>query len=198
MERLFTIDLKDYDETFRHFRRPSARGIIACGEGKIALVYSLRDKYYKFPGGGIHSDEAITDALIREVSEEVGLSVVPESIREFGSVMRLQKGKEPGVIFEQENFYYFCDVRRANTSAAQQSPCPEMPDETGSDTQDLEIGNQCLDGYEAEAGYVLRVVPIEEAISVDENFRCDDIMTQVMIEREARVLRMIAEAEEFR
>lgn len=27
---------------------------------KIALVYSKNEKYYKFPGGGIHRDEAIS------------------------------------------------------------------------------------------------------------------------------------------
>lgn len=193
MERLFIIDLKDYDENFRRFRRPSARGIILCGAGKIALVYSIRDKYYKFPGGGIHTDETREAALIREVSEEVGLSVIPESIREFGSVLRLQKGMEPGVIFEQENFYYFCDVRRANTPDSQQTTCPGLTDTACPDTYKLEIGNQSLDGYEAEAGFVLRVVPIEEAIEVNENFKSENLMDRIMIERDARVLRMIGE-----
>jgi 8-oxo-dGTP pyrophosphatase MutT (NUDIX family) len=100
MEKLFTIDLKDYNESDRVFRRPSARAIIIKGD-KIALVYSKVEKYYKFPGGGIHDDEDKREALIREVREEVGMVVKPETIKEFGSVLRRQKGKEEGVIFEQ-------------------------------------------------------------------------------------------------
>lgn len=56
MERLFEIDLKDYNETDDVYRRPSARAIIIQGD-RIALVYSKKEKYYKFPGGGIHGDE---------------------------------------------------------------------------------------------------------------------------------------------
>ena len=56
MKRLFEIDLKDYKETDSVFRRPSARAVI-IRDDKIALVYSKREKYYKFPGGGIHDDE---------------------------------------------------------------------------------------------------------------------------------------------
>ena len=49
MKRLFEIDLKDYKESDNVFRRPSARAIIRKGD-KIALVYSQKEKYYKFPG----------------------------------------------------------------------------------------------------------------------------------------------------
>ena len=82
MERLFEIDLKDYKETDKVFRRPSARAIILIKD-KIALVYSKKEKYFKFPGGGIHADEDKREALIREVREEVGMVVIPGSIREF-------------------------------------------------------------------------------------------------------------------
>ena len=90
MKQLFEIDLKDYKETDTVFRRPSARAII-IKDDKIALVYSKKEKYYKFPGGGIHDDEDKKEALIREVREEVGLVVIPDSIREYGSVLRRQK-----------------------------------------------------------------------------------------------------------
>ena len=66
MERLFEIDLKDYKETDEVFRRPSARAII-LQENKIALVYSKKEKYYKFPGGGIVEGEDKKEALITYV-----------------------------------------------------------------------------------------------------------------------------------
>jgi ADP-ribose pyrophosphatase YjhB (NUDIX family) len=104
MKELFSIDLNDYEHNYIVYKRPSARGIILSGD-KIALVYSKKEKYYKFPGGGIKENEDMHTALIREVREEVGLTVIPESIIEFGSVMRRQKSNySPDTIFEQENF----------------------------------------------------------------------------------------------
>ena len=97
------------DKVFFH---PSARGIIII-DSKIALVYSKKEKYYKFPGGGIHNNEDKRETLCREVREEVELVVIPKSIKEFGSVLRRQASNyTPGTIFEQENFYYFCDVEK--------------------------------------------------------------------------------------
>ena len=47
MKQLFEIDLHDYDESDTVFRRPSARAIIFDDVGKIALVYSKKENYYK-------------------------------------------------------------------------------------------------------------------------------------------------------
>ena len=168
MRRLFTIDLKDYGEDFRVFRRPSARAIIRR-DGKLCLVYSPVEKYYKFPGGGIHDDEDRIDALIREVREEAGLVVVPETVREYGSVLRRQNSDtNENTIFEQENFYYFCDVYDGN------------------------IG-QDLDDYEEKLEFILKDVDIDEAIRVNDAYTSDNAFDYHMIKRELRVLRMLKE-----
>lgn len=167
MKQLFEIDLHDYDESDNVCRRPSARGIIFTNDKKIALVYSQKERYYKFPGGGIHADEDKKEALIREVKEEVGLAVIPETIREFGSVMRRQKSlSSPHTIFEQENFYYFCKTGKT-------------------------ISAQELDDYEFEAGFALRYVDIDEAIKVNAAYRSEDFFNEIMIKREMRVLQLI-------
>jgi 8-oxo-dGTP pyrophosphatase MutT (NUDIX family) len=166
MRRLFDIDIKDYEAGYNVYRRPSARGIILQGD-RIALVYSGREHYYKFPGGGIQGGEDKKAALVREVREETGLVVIPDSIREFGSVLRRQKSdKSAYTIFEQENFYYICDVEAAN------------------------IGQE-LDEYEREAGFVLRVLPIDEAICANDEYHSDNYFDEIMIKRELRVLRMV-------
>lgn len=168
MGRLFEIDLKDYNETDDVYRRPSARAIIIQGD-KIALVYSKKEKYYKFPGGGIHGDEDKKEALMREVREEVGMIVIPESIREFGSVLRRQKNDRlENSIFEQENYYYFCDVNET-------------------------LVDQELDDYENEAEFVLKVVDIDTAIAANDIYKSDVYFNEIMIKRELRVLRLIKE-----
>ena len=165
MRRLFDIDIKDYEAGYNVYRRPSARGIILQGD-RIALVYSGREHYYKFPGGGIQGGEDKKAALVREVREETGLVVIPDSIREFGSVLRRQKSdKSAYTIFEQENFYYICDVEAAN------------------------IGQE-LDEYE-RAGFVLRVLPIDEAICANDEYHSESYFDEVMIKRELRVLQMV-------
>ena len=80
MRTLFEIDTKDYDPKGPAFVRPSVRGII-LRDGKVAMVHSLKYDYYKFPGGGIEAGETRPQTLIREVLEESGLQVRPESIR---------------------------------------------------------------------------------------------------------------------
>ena len=168
MRCLFEIDLKDYEGCTKVFRRPSARAVILKGD-KIALVYATEEKYYKFPGGGIHEDEDKKEALIREVREETGLNVIPESIREYGSVLRKQKSeKADDTVFEQENYYYLCETE---------------------DTQ----GAQDLDEYEKDAGFMLVYADIDEAIKANGIFTSDSKADEIMIDRERRVLEMIKE-----
>ena len=107
------------------------------------------------------------DALIREVREEVGLIVIPESICEFGSVMRRQKSNiSPNTIFEQENFYYTCKTKN-------------------------QIVEQNLDDYESEAGFILRYVDLDEAINVNSIYKSEDYFNEIMIQRETKVLQII-------
>ena len=113
MKTLFTLDLKNYGENCKRFRRDSARAIIHVEKDKLALVYAVKLGYYKFPGGGIHEGEDKIAALSREVQEEVGLKVIAQSVKEYGVAHRFQKSaKEADTVFVQDSFYYECDVER--------------------------------------------------------------------------------------
>ena len=175
MRELAVYDYKNYIENGTVGRRPSVRGII-IDNGKIAMVHSLKYDYYKFPGGGIDSGETHLDALIREVSEETGLIVIPESVKEYGVVLRKDKGKIEN-LFIQENFYYFCDVEE-------------------------EVSCQKLDDYEAEEEFVLEWVDPIDAIkanlSDDRRNRAPDAERQRhMMEREANVLKLLIAEEKI-
>lgn len=111
MKLLFTKDAKNYDPSWPRFYRPSVRGIIIDPDHRITLIYSKKYHFYKIPGGGIESNEDHLATLIREVNEETGLTVIPESVREFGEVLRIHKSSEfKNTIFVQPNFYYFCQT----------------------------------------------------------------------------------------
>ncbi len=174
MKQLFTIDLRNYGADWKHSRRDSARAIIHIGEDKLALVYAKKLGYYKFPGGGIHEGEDKDSALIREVQEELGLVVVPESVCEFGVASRYQKSDlMENTVFVQDNFYYECDVEH---------------DEHGN----LKIISQKLDAYEDEAGFELRIVSIKEAALTNRQYRDTNAFNILMIARDTRVLEMLA------
>lgn len=174
MKHLFTIDLKNYGADWNRSGRDSARAVIHVGADKLALVYATKLGYYKFPGGGIHEGEDKLVALAREVQEEVGLVLVPESVREFGVASRYQKsGLAENTIFVQDNFYYECEVER---------------DANGN----LKIISQNLDAYEDEAGFELRIVSIKDAALANRQYRDTSDFNIVMIARDTRVLEMMA------
>ncbi|MBQ3841268.1 MAG: NUDIX domain-containing protein [Ruminiclostridium sp.] len=170
MRLLFDMDKKDYVPDGTKFSRPSVRGII-IRDGRLALVHSLKYDYCKFPGGGIDEGESHVETLVREVREETGLCVIPESVREYGYVYRAQKGKTED-IFVQENFYYFCDV---------------------SDT----LSEVSLDGYEAEERFTLEYISPREAAEINRTHSHGEKegtgSFAVMNERDTRVLEMLAD-----
>jgi 8-oxo-dGTP pyrophosphatase MutT (NUDIX family) len=163
MRNLFTIDLKDYSDTDVIYKRPSSRAII-IKDGKIALVYSNKYNYYKFPGGGINESEDKIDALIREVKEEVGLIVIKNSIKEYGEVKRIQKSNL-NQIFYQENYYYLCDVEN-------------------------DLMKQNLDEYEQDEEFILKYVDPQTAIITNYNHQ-DNLFRKTMIDRDAKVLEIL-------
>ena len=207
MKTLFTTDYKNYEPDWSTSSRPSARAIIvvksekqrsqerAGSSGsadasensdttplspndKIALVYAKNLGYYKFPGGGIHKGEEKTAALIREVAEETGLEVIPESIEEAGLVHRIMQSEMfPKTIFIQDSFHYFCCVK------------------TGADGKPL-IKNQKLDDYEKDDGFELRIVSVDEAIQTNLHFNSDNSAKLAMIARETLVMEKLCGLDE--
>lgn len=164
MRSLFEIDTKDYDINGTTVSRPSARGII-IKDGKLAMIHSIKYDYYKFPGGGIEKNEQKESALIREVLEETGLDVIPQTIKEYGMVHRIQKGDYEDV-FIQDNYYYLCDVED-------------------------NVHEQKLDDYEKEEKFTLEYVSPKQVI--DANKACaSKEADQIMLERECKVIGILA------
>lgn len=165
MRLLFDMDKRDYENCTHSFVRNSARSII-IENGKVAMVHSLKYDYYKFPGGGIEQGEDPIEAMIRETREESGLTVIPESVTEYGFVHRIHKSDtDETECFVQDNFYYLCDVRK-------------------------DAGDQQLDDYEAQEDYTLEFVEPKTAI-IKNRSTANTPYNPMMFEREARVLEML-------
>ena len=165
MRLLFEMDKKDYGGCAHSFTRDSARSII-IRNGMIAMIHSQKYDYYKFPGGGIEPGECAVDALIRETAEEAGLTVIPDSIREYGYVHRIQKSTvKEDEYFVQDNYYYLCDVEEV-------------------------VRPQKLDDYESDEHFTLEYITPENAI-LSNRTKDHGPKDPVMLEREARVLEML-------
>ncbi len=170
MRVLFEYDYKDYRTDGTVGIRPSVRGLI-IKDGKLAFVYSRKYDFYSIPGGGIDEGETHKDTLIREVREETGLEVIEDSIREYGMVIKKEKGMIDD-LFIQEHYFYLCDVYEGSTA-------------------------QKLEAYEAEAEFELRWADPESAIETnhthDHGELNDEEWAVRLYEREERLIRKLEE-----
>ena len=165
MRILFEMDRMDYSRCTRTFTRDSARSII-IRNGRVAMVHSLKYDYYKFPGGGIEAGEKPAEAMIRETREEAGLAVIPETVKEYGIVHRIQKNeKDETECFVQDNYYYLGEAENEPVS-------------------------QELDDYEAKESYMLEYIDPATAIRKNRALK-DSPYNRLMFEREALVLEML-------
>lgn len=108
MKKLLTMDAHNYDENLEEIYRISVRGIIFI-QGKILMI---EDNFgeVKLPGGGAESGENDIQTLCREVKEETGFTVIPESVVAFGEIEEKRLSVHEDMIWHQINRLYFCDV----------------------------------------------------------------------------------------
>ena len=168
MRMLFTMDAKNYAPDAPLHIRPSVRGIV-IRDGKVLMVHSRKYDYYKFPGGGIEAGECRIEALCREVREETGFAVLPNSIREYGMVHRRERDHD-GTTFVQDNFYYLCEIGE-------------------------KLGQE-LDDYEDEEGFTPEFVDPKWAIHVNRFHDHQDKWGPVQY-RDSRVLVLLMEEGHF-
>lgn len=109
MKLLLTLDKQNYTENMPVFEKYSTRAII-IRNGKIATQHGTAGDY-KLLGGGVEPGEDLHSALIREVREESGLVVLPDSIQEIGEIVERRRDIfEPGKIFVCHSCFFFCDA----------------------------------------------------------------------------------------
>ena len=108
MKQLLLLDAKNYDENMDELVRTAVRGIIFVGD-KLLLIEDNNGEV-KLPGGGREIGESDADTLIREIREETGCVVIPETIRPFGYIEEKRKSFREDRIFHQFSRLYFCEV----------------------------------------------------------------------------------------
>ncbi len=110
MRTLQIIDKENYTKEMPVYEKFSTRAVI-IREGKIATQKGNAGDY-KLLGGGVEPGEHLEEALIREVQEESGLVVIPESIREIGEIVERRRDLfDPNIIYVCHSCFFFCDAK---------------------------------------------------------------------------------------
>jgi ADP-ribose pyrophosphatase YjhB (NUDIX family) len=111
MKLLFTLDKQDYEPKQPVYEKFSTRAVI-IRDGLIAMQKGAEGDY-KLLGGGVEQGEDLRQALIREVREESGLLVCPDSIEEIGEVIEKRRDAfEPDMVFVCHSHFFMCNAKR--------------------------------------------------------------------------------------
>jgi ADP-ribose pyrophosphatase YjhB (NUDIX family) len=111
MKLLFTLDKKDYEPKQPVYEKFSTRAVI-IRDGLIAMQKGAEGDY-KLLGGGVEQGEDLLEALMREVREESGLLVCPDSIEEIGEVIEKRRDAfEPDMVFVCHSLFFLCNAKR--------------------------------------------------------------------------------------
>lgn len=109
MKRLLLLDTKDYTAEMPVYEKHSVRAII-MRNGQVAMQQSSSG-FFKILGGVVEDGETHVQTITREVEEEGGLIVKPESIREIGYIEERRRD-----VFDSEKtyicytYFYSCEA----------------------------------------------------------------------------------------
>ena len=109
MKKLLVLDYKNYTEDMPVYEKHTVRAII-MKDGKLAMQQSYTGEY-KILGGVVEDGESHLTTLMREVEEEAGMFVIPDSLNEIGIIeeKRLDVFHKDR-IYHCLTYFYGCDV----------------------------------------------------------------------------------------
>jgi 8-oxo-dGTP pyrophosphatase MutT (NUDIX family) len=81
-------------------------GLVVIKDRKLLLAFSNNKKAFYLPGGKTDEDETTGAALLREISEELNITLDQEKIRYYMHITAPAFGEQTGVVMEQDCYLY--------------------------------------------------------------------------------------------
>jgi len=86
-------------------------GLITVDNKKLLLAFSRNKQAYYLPGGKVDEGETAARALIREVKEELNLSLREDEVQYYTHITAAAFGEQQGIIMKQDCF--ICTLNQA-------------------------------------------------------------------------------------
>lgn len=151
------------------FIRRAVRAVVTK-DGQYLMIFSEKERDYKFPGGGVLPGEGHNQALKRELLEETGYTL-QRFITLLGTTIELDFLRESETsVFRMISFYYLCELLDGQVALS-------------------------LDPYEKELGYTPRWITPRDALHHNEELRQQLGSEQLFwLARETAVLHRLIES----
>ena len=109
MQTFMVLDEKNYTEDMPVYERNVVRALIEK-DGLFAMQKGKQGEY-KIPGGGMDEGETIVEALMREVREETGLVIIPDTMKELGEITEIRRDIfDANIKYIAHSMHYACEV----------------------------------------------------------------------------------------
>ena len=106
---LMVLDRHNYTPDMPVIKKRTVRAIIF--ENGLYAMQRNRAGEYKIPGGGVEGAETDIETLVREVREECGMVLIPDTVKHLGSILEYRADIfEPDKKYCVETVYYRCEI----------------------------------------------------------------------------------------
>jgi 8-oxo-dGTP pyrophosphatase MutT (NUDIX family) len=85
-------------------------GLLSVQQRKLLLAYSRNKQCFYLPGGKVDAGESETEALCREIAEELNVNMTEQELVYYTHITAPAFGEKEGVIMEQDCYWLHRDI----------------------------------------------------------------------------------------